>query len=328
MQHQAKFKTASLSLLVSLIVIVANTSPANAATDTVSILPTIMSRCGDQKTYVTGTATYAQVVNRDLVVKLDDTVVYYTPRYVRPTTWTTGLFDVTSGQHTITAYIYRDGAHTSAAATATQTIEVRTCSDHPGSSGGGGKGEPAIPAKVQKVMNDVPAIFKSIFKKKINKAETTFWKNRAIGKGEKYTVKDLKKEMLAYQKTGRTMPQVLKVIKGGIKVITAGKESSLQSFKPLVKESRVIAGQKINLNWNTSKDNRSKFPMERIYICTTANTPKCSAVVATTPNDGKESIKVSVAPGTYRFALQALNNEGALVAGIRSSSNAFKVLAK
>jgi hypothetical protein len=61
-----------------------------------------------------------------------------------------------------------------------------------------------------------------VFGKKLNKVETTYWKNRAIGKGEKYTVINLKKEMLSLKKQGRTMPKA--VIKAKILKVNVAKK--------------------------------------------------------------------------------------------------------
>lgn len=299
---------------------------ANAAVDSVDILETIFSRCGNQKTYVSGTSTFALVSNRDLVIKLDGREVYVDKTH--PTTWVTTLFDITPEWHDITATIYGDGAHTRAVATDSIVVNVPSCPSSGGGSnnGGGGKEEPKIPEKVNAVIVKIPVTFKSVFGRKINAAENKYWTNRAIGRGEKYTIKDVKKEMLAHKLAGRTMPQSLVITKKGAKLVTVGKGSvAVDTFKVLAKEKSVKKGGTVTLQWVATKDNRMKFKNERVYLCDTKE--KCVAIVAMTPNDGSEKVVVNAKPGAYRIALQALNEEGNPMPGIRMNSSAFKILA-
>ncbi len=90
---------------------------------------------------------------------------------------------------------------------------------------------------------------------------------------------------------------------------------------------RVEQGQNATLTWSSRK---AAFPKTRIYICPVtrlrAESRNCKVAVVSTDNDGKETFKITVAPGTYRPMIQMLDQAGQPVNKISMTGNGFRVL--
>lgn len=100
---------------------------ANAAADTVLIDSLVVSRCGDQQSYASGSATYADTT-RHLIVQVDNTKIYDT--FTMPAVWVTPLFPTTVGTHTIKATLYAavSGSDETIVAQAEKTLVIPACS--------------------------------------------------------------------------------------------------------------------------------------------------------------------------------------------------------
>lgn len=304
-------------ILIGIFILLGTTTglPALAAPDSVSIVGTVLSRCGTQYIYQTGTAIYANVsTGRFLEVFLDGVKVYQNTN--RPTAWSTDLFTITEGDHTLRASIYRrtsDPVTQSLAATTTSQVTVQGCPSDDGGGGGGGgdEEEPVVTPPVKKqekvrlagsISNAaVPSVveqqFLKVFGREPSKAESTYWKGRA--RSDKKTVRSLSGAMLFQKAKGQ----------GSTDIAT---EQAFGIMGPdILKKNSPVA-----ITWQLSAGNNLRYPAEKIEVCPKVNSfAGCVLLDPSTPNDGaaRVSIPASFAYKIAYLRLTARDINGTLV---------------
>ncbi|TSC62133.1 MAG: hypothetical protein G01um1014106_656 [Parcubacteria group bacterium Gr01-1014_106] len=104
------------------------------------------------------------------------------------------------------------------------------------------------------------------------------------------------------------------------------------SFNVRVTPSIVEEGGNITVRWPVIEKALVRYPFERLSICripVSRNTAakQCTVVLSETPNDGQESLTVSVGPGAYRIFAQALD-PSKQPTNLSQLSNGFRVMAR
>lgn len=238
-------KLSSILLLFAVVISPAQASEVNVFVTSAHVDDLVLSRCGTQATYFSGTASYG-IPGKLLAVTIDGQIIF-----TRPGTqadglinWLTDAITLTPGQHFVRAAVLDSsnvvvGAHgfffdvpACPVPTPTPTPTPAASSNEGANSGGGGGGEEPQPeakkGQVKGVVSPlctrakdgkakdfiqnaaVPAIvdrlFTSVFNRKIIHAESTYWKGRA--RCDKATETKLIGAMQFHKSRGVTMPGI------------------------------------------------------------------------------------------------------------------------
>ncbi len=117
------------------------------------------------------------------------------------------------------------------------------------------------------------------------------------------------------------------VIAAGALAYVLANQLTTTAYKPSgvqVSAKNISAGGTIVVTWKRPKATEDRYPLQRILACT--NKYSCTALVSTTPNDGRETINtLALRPGRYYIELRALDAQGREVRKISAKSNQFSV---
>ncbi|MCE9642848.1 MAG: hypothetical protein K8Q97_00830 [Candidatus Andersenbacteria bacterium] len=90
--------------------------------------------------------------------------------------------------------------------------------------------------------------------------------------------------------------------------------------------STLQIGSKATITWDTSPENRAKYPMEKIEFCSDKSGKDCIVLALSVPNNGKATVaipKLNVGKGYLK--LSARDTSGVLANGLRSLSSVLGI---